>query len=62
MLGGHSWGSWLAIDYALTLSGKSADADPPGDTVADMPLRILETVERLRAALSPETVSMMQKH
>jgi proline iminopeptidase len=25
---GHSWGGWLAIDYALTYPGKPADADP----------------------------------
>ncbi len=27
---GHSWGGWLAIDYALTYPEQPADADPRG--------------------------------
>ncbi|PWR21246.1 proline iminopeptidase-family hydrolase [Zavarzinia aquatilis] len=57
---GHSWGGWLAIDYALTYPEalKSLILE---DTVADMPHLIAE-LERLRAALGPETVAMMQRH
>nr|WP_299502380.1 proline iminopeptidase-family hydrolase [uncultured Rhizobium sp.] len=57
---GHSWGGWLAIDYALTYPEhlKTLILE---DTVADMPHLILE-LERLRAALGSETVAMMQKH
>ncbi|WP_445681914.1 proline iminopeptidase-family hydrolase [Radicibacter daui] len=57
---GHSWGGWLAIDYALTYTGalKSLILE---DTDADMPHLITE-LERLRAALGPETVAMMQRH
>ncbi len=57
---GHSWGGWLAIDYALTYP-ENLQTLILEDTVADMPHLILE-LERLRAALGPETVSMMQKH
>jgi proline iminopeptidase len=57
---GHSWGGWLAIDYALTYP-ESLKTLILEDTVADMPHLILE-LERLRAALGSETVAMMQKH
>jgi len=57
---GHSWGGWLAIDYALTYP-ENLQTLILEDTVADMPHLILE-LERLRAALGPETVAMMQKH
>jgi proline iminopeptidase len=57
---GHSWGGWLAIDYALAYP-ENLQTLILEDTVADMPHLILE-LERLRAALGPETVSMMQKH
>ncbi|MQB45062.1 proline iminopeptidase-family hydrolase [Rhizobium sp. ICMP 5592] len=57
---GHSWGGWLAIDYALTYP-ENLRTLILEDTVADMPHLILE-LERLRAALGPETVAMMQKH
>lgn len=57
---GHSWGGWLAIDYALTYP-ENLQTLILEDTVADIPHLILE-LQRLRAALGPETVAMMQKH
>ncbi|MCO6179766.1 proline iminopeptidase-family hydrolase [Ciceribacter sp. RN22] len=57
---GHSWGGWLAIDYALT-HPQNIRTLILEDTVADMPHLALE-LERLRSALGPETVAMMQKH
>lgn len=57
---GHSWGGWLAIDYTLA----HPDAIKSlilADTVADMP-HLVGELERLRAALGPETVAMMQAH
>lgn len=57
---GHSWGGWLAIDYALTYP-ENLQTLILEDTVADMPHLILE-LERLRSALGAETVAMMQKH
>ncbi|MGG7577065.1 proline iminopeptidase-family hydrolase [Rhizobium sp. Nf11,1] len=57
---GHSWGGWLAIDYALTYP-ENLKTLILEDTVADMP-HLISELERLRAALGPETVSMMQKH
>jgi proline iminopeptidase len=57
---GHSWGGWLAIDYALKYR-ENLKTLILEDTVADMPHLVTE-LERLRAALGPETVAMMQKH
>ena len=57
---GHSWGGWLAIDYALTYPANLRTLILE-DTVADMP-HLASELERLRAALGPETVAMMQKH
>ncbi len=57
---GHSWGGWLAIDYALTYP-QNIRTLILEDTVADMPHLALE-LERLRSALGPQTVAMMQKH
>ena len=57
---GHSWGGWLAIDYALTYP-KNLQTLILEDTVADMP-HLISELERLRSALGPETVAMMQKH
>ncbi|MDK4701541.1 proline iminopeptidase-family hydrolase [Rhizobium sp. CNPSo 4062] len=57
---GHSWGGWLAIDYALTYP-ENLKTLILEDTVADMP-HLTSELERLRAALGPETVAMMQKH
>ena len=57
---GHSWGGWLAIDYALTYP-ENLRTLILEDTVADMP-HLISELERLRTALGPETVAMMQKH
>jgi proline iminopeptidase len=57
---GHSWGGWLAIDYALTHPDNLASLIL-ADTVADIP-HLVSELERLRAALGPETVTMMQRH
>ncbi|WAC29397.1 proline iminopeptidase-family hydrolase [Ancylobacter sp. SL191] len=57
---GHSWGGWLAIDYALTYPN-ALKSLILADTVADMP-HLVSELEKLRAALGPETVAMMQKH
>lgn len=57
---GHSWGGWLAIDYALA-HPDAVKSLILADTVADMP-HLIGELERLRAALGPETVAMMQAH
>ena len=57
---GHSWGGWLGIDYALAYP-ENVKTLILEDTVADMP-HLISELERLRAALGPETVAMMQKH
>lgn len=57
---GHSWGGWLAIDYALA-HPDAVKSLVLADTVADMP-HLVGELERLRAALGPETVAMMQAH
>ncbi|PBC09482.1 proline iminopeptidase-family hydrolase [Mesorhizobium sp. WSM3859] len=57
---GHSWGTWLGLEYALTY--------PDGfktlvlaDGAANVPHLVTE-LERLRGALGSETVAMMQRH
>ncbi|MBS7539043.1 proline iminopeptidase-family hydrolase [Ancylobacter lacus] len=57
---GHSWGGWLAIDYALT-HPEALKTLILEDTVADMP-HLAQELERLRSALGPETVAMMLAH
>jgi proline iminopeptidase len=57
---GHSWGGWLAIEYALT-HPEALKTLILEDTVADIPHLSLE-LERLRGALGAETVAMMQRH
>ena len=57
---GHSWGGWLGIDYALA-HPEALKTVILADTSADMP-HLVEELERLRAALGPETVAMMQSH
>lgn len=57
---GHSWGGWLAIDYALAYPDNVASLIL-ADTAANIPHLVTE-LERLRSALGPETVAMMQKH
>jgi proline iminopeptidase len=57
---GHSWGGWLSIEYGVTFphSLKTVILE---DTCGDMP-HLLGELERLREALGPETVAMMQQH
>ncbi len=57
---GHSWGGWLAIEYALhhhdALNSLILES-----TVADIP-HLTTELERLRSALGSESVTMMQRH
>ena len=57
---GQSWGGWLSIEYGVTFphSLKTVILE---DTCGDMP-HLVGELERLRAALGPETVAMMQQH
>ena len=57
---GHSWGGWLAIEYALT-HPENLRTLILADTVADIPQSSAE-LDRLRAALGSETVAMMRRH
>lgn len=57
---GHSWGGWLAIEYAVH-HGDKLKTLILEDTVADIP-HLVSELERLRAALGPETIAMMQRH
>ncbi|PSH65402.1 MULTISPECIES: proline iminopeptidase-family hydrolase [Phyllobacterium] len=57
---GHSWGGWLAIDYALAYP-QNLKTLILENTVADMP-HLISELERLRSALGSETVGMMHKH
>ena len=57
---GHSWGGWMAIEWALAHPG-AIRALILENTSADMPHAVAE-VNHLRAALGSETVAMMQRH
>jgi proline iminopeptidase len=57
---GQSWGGWLAIEYALTFP-RSVKTLLLSNTCGDMP-HLIGELNRLRAALGPETVAMMQRH
>ncbi|GAB5471090.1 MAG: proline iminopeptidase-family hydrolase [Rhodospirillales bacterium] len=57
---GHSWGTFLASDYLLTFPGR-AKSLILADGAGDIPHLVAE-LNRLRAALGPETVAMMQRH
>lgn len=57
---GHSWGGWLAIEYAASYPGR-LNSLILESTCADIPFLVTE-LERLRAALGPETVAMMRRH
>jgi proline iminopeptidase len=57
---GHSWGGWLGVEYALT-HPEALRTLILEDTAADIP-HLVGELERLRAALGPETVAMMQRH
>jgi proline iminopeptidase len=57
---GHSWGGWLAIEYALT-HPEALKTLILEDTAADLP-HLMEEMHRLRAALGTETVEMLIAH
>ena len=57
---GHSWGGWQAIEYALTYPEGLASLIL-SSTVADM-VQLRAELDRLKAALGPEAVAMMQRH
>ncbi|MDS6632328.1 alpha/beta fold hydrolase [Klebsiella michiganensis] len=57
---GHSWGGWLAIEVALHHPGAIRSLILE-NTVADMP-HLVQELNRLRGALGPETVAMMQRY
>lgn len=57
---GHSWGGWLAIEYALTFPD-SIKSLLLADTCGDMP-HLIGELNRLREALGSETVKMMLRH
>ena len=57
---GQSWGTWLGIEYALTYP----DAFKTliiADGAASIP-HLVSELDRLKAALGPETLAMMQRH
>lgn len=57
---GHSWGGWLAIEYALA-HPEALKTVILEDTAADLP-HLSRELDRLRGALGPETVAMMLAH
>lgn len=56
---GHSWGGWLGIEYAVTFPDRLASF-VIADSAGDIP-HLVGELNRLRAALGPETVRMMQR-
>jgi proline iminopeptidase len=57
---GHSWGGWLSIEYALRYP-QALKSLILSSTVADIPALRME-LDRLKAALGPETLAMLQRH
>ncbi|HZD54444.1 MAG TPA: proline iminopeptidase-family hydrolase [Woeseiaceae bacterium] len=57
---GQSWGTWLGIEYALAHQ-EHLRSLILADGAADIP-HLVGELNRLRAALGPETVAMMQRH
>lgn len=57
---GHSWGGWLAIEYALAYPD-SLRSLVLSSTCADIP-HLSQELDRLRAALGTETYGMMLRH
>ena len=57
---GHSWGTFLATEYALTFPGRIKSLIL-ADGAGDIP-HLVSELDRLRAALGPETVEMMLRH
>ncbi len=59
-LAGHSWGGWLALEYASKYSDNLHSLILE-NTCADIP-HLVSELNRLRSALGPETVAMMLRH
>lgn len=57
---GQSWGGWLGIEYALTYP-EALRTLILENTAGDIP-HLVSELNRLRDALGPETVAMMQRH
>ena len=57
---GHSWGGWLAIEYAVHYPGRLKSLILE-NTCADIPLLVKE-LNCLRASLGAETVAMMRRY
>ncbi|MCZ6722067.1 MAG: proline iminopeptidase-family hydrolase [Proteobacteria bacterium] len=57
---GQSWGTWLGIDYCLEYL-KNVKTFTLANGSADIPHTFAE-MQRLRRALGPETIAMMQRH
>jgi proline iminopeptidase len=57
---GQSWGTWLGIEYALTYP-ETFKTLILADGAANIP-HLVSELERLRGALGPETIAMMQRH
>jgi proline iminopeptidase len=57
---GQSWGGWLSIEYGITHPDNLKTVILE-NTCGDMP-HLIGELERLRAALGPETIAMMQQH
>ena len=57
---GQSWGTWLGQEYALTYPD-AIKTFILSNGAGDIP-HLVSELHRLRAALGPETVAMMQRH
>jgi proline iminopeptidase len=57
---GHSWGGWLSIEYGIAYPDRLKTIILE-NTCGDMP-HLVGELNRMRAALGPETVAMMQRH
>lgn len=57
---GHSWGTFLGIEYALTYPGHIRTLILE-DGAGDIP-HLVSELNRLRSSLGPETVAMMLRH
>jgi proline iminopeptidase len=57
---GHSWGGWLAIEYAL-MHGDALATLTLSNTCADMP-HLRTELERLKQGLGPETYARIVAH
>ncbi|WP_417459308.1 proline iminopeptidase-family hydrolase [Kordiimonas sp.] len=57
---GQSWGTWMGTEYALT-HPQNLKSLTLANGACDIPYLISE-LHRLREALGPETVAMMQRH